>query len=127
MSDIADCQNVTDDAVSVTVDGVDVCLDVVSDHLTLELSTLVSVKSHIVGVLVEGKGSHVQLAGGAVGRLTVVPYKRLILVGYFLGRCSFFSLCLCGLGLSSCCSSSGLFRGTAAAANQAEGHNGSSR
>ena len=99
MSDITDCQNVSDDSVAVTVDGVDVGLDVVSDHLTLELSTLVSVESYIVGVLVEGKSSHVKLTGGAVGGLTVEPYEGLILVGNlfsgsgfsFLSRSSLFS------------------------------------
>ena len=80
MADVTDGQHVADDAVAVAVDGVDVGGDIVQDHLALELGALVGVEAHIVGVLVEAQGGHVQLAGGAVGGLAVEPDQGLILV-----------------------------------------------
>ena len=75
MADITDCQNVSDDAVAVAVDGVNVCLDVISYHGSLKFSTLVGIESYIISIVVEAHRCHIQLAGGAVGRLTVEPYQ----------------------------------------------------
>src|SRR5699024_5510366 len=73
VADVADGEHVADDAVAVAVDGVDVGLDVVADHLALELSALVGVEANVVCILVEAQSGHVQLAGGAVGGLAVEP------------------------------------------------------
>ena len=67
VADIADGQNVADDAVAVAVDGVGVGRDVIRDHLALQLGALVGVKADVVGVGVEVQRVHVQLAGGGVG------------------------------------------------------------
>ena len=83
MSDVADCQNVSDHAVAVAVDGLRVRLDVIQYHGTLKLSALVCVESYIVGILIEAQSRHIQFSCGAVGRLTVKPYQRLVLVCYF--------------------------------------------
>ena len=56
-------------------------LDVVDDHGALELATLVGVEADVVGVLVVVERGHVQLAGGAVGRLAVVEDDRLVGAG----------------------------------------------
>ena len=81
MADVADGQDVADDAVAVAVKALDVGLDVVKDHGALELGALVGVEADVVGVLVEGQSGHVELTGGAVGGLAVEPDKGLILVG----------------------------------------------
>ncbi len=52
MSDIADSQNVTDDAVTVAVNGINIFLDVVFYHGTLKFSTLIGIESYIVCILV---------------------------------------------------------------------------
>ena len=81
VADIADGQDVTDNAVTIAVDGVNVLLDVILDHLALQFGTLVGIETNIIGVVVEAKSRHIQFAGGAVGRLTVEPYQGLVLVG----------------------------------------------
>ena len=81
VADVADGQDVADDAVAVAVKVSDVGLDVVKDHGALELGALVGVEADVVGVLVEGQSGHIELTGGAVGGLTVEPDKGLILVG----------------------------------------------
>ena len=85
MADVADGQHVADHAVAVAVDlnaVLDGLLDVFLDHLALELSALVGVKAHVVCLVVELQSVHVQLAGGAIGGLAVVPDNGLVLVGY---------------------------------------------
>ena len=74
MSDVADCKNIADYAVAVAVDCIDVLLDVLLNHSSLKLSTLVCIKSYIVCSVVEAEGVHVQFSSGAVGWLTVEPY-----------------------------------------------------
>ena len=53
MSDITDCKNVSDYAITITVDGINVFLDVISNHLTLKLSTLISIETYIIGIAVK--------------------------------------------------------------------------
>ena len=87
MSDITDCQNVTDDAIAVTIQFSAVRSQIVSDHLTLQLSTLVGIESYVVGILVPVESSHVKFTGRAVGRLTVEPDERFRSVsGSFCSR-----------------------------------------
>ena len=118
MADIADCQNIADDAVAVAVDGLDIGFDVFLNHGSLKLGTLVRIESYIVRIVIEAQSGHIQLAGGAVGRLTVVPYKGLVLVGNFACRLSRFlsSLSLSRLGRFCLCPCSfrrsGRLRGT---------------
>ena len=81
MAHITDGEDIADDAVAVAVDGVDVLLDVVNDHLALELAALVGVEADVVGVGVPVERGHVELTGGAVGRLAVEENDRLVLVG----------------------------------------------
>ena len=80
MSDIADGQNISDDTVAVTVDGIDILFDVLFDHCSLKFRTLICVKTYIIGIIVEIKGCHIQLSCGTVGRLTVKPYQRFVLI-----------------------------------------------
>ncbi len=132
MSDIADCKYVSDNAVTVSVDCIRVCLDIVGNHLALQLGTLICVESYIVGVRVVVQSILVKLACGAVGRLTVEPCKRLVLVGYIAGRSR--CLCLCGsrcsfgcrgISLRRCCGSARI--GTAACSAKAENYCGCNR
>ena len=88
MSHITDGEDVADDAVTVAVDIGSVGLDVLDDHLALELATLLGVKSDIVGVIVPLKRSHVQRAGGRVRRLAVVENDRLLSVRASAGGCT---------------------------------------
>ena len=81
MADVAHGQHVADDAVAVAVQAVNVGLDVIQDHLALQLGALVGVEADVVGVLVEAQSGHVQLAGGAVGGLAVEPDQGLLRVG----------------------------------------------
>ena len=87
VSDIADCQYIADDAVPIAVDVFCMLFDIVFDHLALEFRTLVCIKSYIVGLVVEVQSLHIQFSGGAVGGLSVEPYKGLILVCH-LSACS---------------------------------------
>ena len=80
VADVPNGKDVTDRAVAVLVDLGSVLLDVLDNHLTLELGTLVCVEAYIVGLVVEVKCLFVELARGAVGGLTVVPNQGLILV-----------------------------------------------
>ena len=52
MSDVADSQNVTDNAVTVAVNGINIFLDVVFYHGTLKFCTLIGIESYVVGILV---------------------------------------------------------------------------
>src|SRR5699024_613763 len=81
VADVADGQNVADDAVAVAVDGINVGGDVIQNHLALQFSALVGVETNVVGVVIELQRVHIQLAGGGVGRLTVEPDQRLVFVG----------------------------------------------
>ena len=81
MADVADAQHIADDAVAVAVKAFAVGLEIVHDHLALELGALLGVEAHIVGLVIEGQGVHVQLAGGAVGGLAVEPDNRFLSVG----------------------------------------------
>ena len=81
MSHVTDGKNVTNDAVAVAVDVGGVILDVLDDHLALELATLLGVKANVVGVLVPVERGHIELTGGRVGRLTVVEDNGLVSVG----------------------------------------------
>ena len=81
MADVADAQDVTDDAVAVAVDLSTLGLQIIHDHLALQNSTLNGVEADIVGVLIPGESVHIQLAGLAVGRLTVEPDDRFLCVG----------------------------------------------
>ena len=121
MADVADGQHVADDAVAVAVDLVDVGSDVVQNHLALELRALVGVKAHVVGVLVEVHGGHVQLAGGAVGGLTVEPHQGLVLVGDLAVSGAVVGLLGLGGGGVGVLGALGL-RGLAAAGGQAQDH-----
>ena len=78
MSDIADAEDISEDSVTVAVKFCAVCLDIVSDHVALQLSTLLRIETYIVGVLVPGKCVHIQLSGLGVGRLAVKPRDRLV-------------------------------------------------
>ena len=71
VTDVTDGEDVADDAVAVAVERGGVLLDVVKNHLALEVAALRGVKADVVGVLVEVEGGHVELARGGVGRLTV--------------------------------------------------------
>src|SRR5699024_8669303 len=87
--------------------------DVIQNHLALELSALVGVEAHIVGIFIEIQSFHVQLAGGGVGGLTVKPDNGLILVGD---------------GGAAAAGATLLFRcGVATASSQAERHGGGQR
>ena len=78
-------EDVANDAIAVAVECGDVLLDVVLDHLALRLGTLVGIEADVVGLVVEVEGCGVKLASGAVGRLTVEPHQRLVLVGNCVG------------------------------------------
>ena len=82
MSDITDSQYISDHAVTVTVDCIDVCFDVVFYHCSLKFSTLVCIESYVVCVIVEAKCCHVKLSCRAVRWLTVEPYQRFVFVSY---------------------------------------------
>ena len=81
MPHVTDGENVTNDAVAITVDVGCVILDVLDNHLALELAALLGVETDIVGVLVPVERSHIELTGGGVGRLTVVEDNGLVSVG----------------------------------------------
>ena len=121
MSDITDGQNITDDAVAVAVNVIDILLDVLFYHGTLKFSTLIGVESYVIGIFVIVQSCHIKLSCGAAGRLAVKPYQRFILVfhlcvGVFclcrshccLSRCRCRRFCcrscggLCCLGATSC-------------------------
>ena len=116
VADVADGQDVADDAVAVAVDGVNVVGDVLQDHLALQLGALVGVEAHVVGVVVEGQGVHVQLAGGAVGGLAVEPDQGLVLVGDLGGRG--------GTGVRAGSGTGTGGSSAIAAGSQAQGHSG---
>ena len=81
VSDITNCQNIADDAIAISVNFIRMLCDVISNHLALQLSTLLGIEANIVSVLVPVQSSHVKLTSGAVGRLTVEPADRLVSVG----------------------------------------------
>ena len=74
MSDIADRQNIADDSVTVTVDGVNILFDVLFYHGTLKFSTLICIESYIVCIRIVIQRRHIKLACGTAGWLTVKPY-----------------------------------------------------
>ena len=88
MSHVTDGEDVTNDAVTVAVDVGSMSLDVLDDHLALELAALLGVKANVVGVIVPLERGHIQLTGGRVRRLTVVENDRLLSVGGTAGSCS---------------------------------------
>ena len=81
MADVADAEDIADDAVAVAVEAFAVGLQIVDDHLALQLGTLLGVKADIVGLVIPGQRIHVQFAGRAVGRLAVKPDHGLLVVG----------------------------------------------
>ena len=81
MSHVTDGEDVTNDAVTVAVDVGCMGLDVLDDHLTLELAALLGVEADVVGVVVPLERGHIQLAGRRVRRLAVVENDRLLSVG----------------------------------------------
>ena len=107
MSDIPDCQDITDDSVAVAVDCVNVLLDVILNHGALKLGTLIGIETHIICILIEIQGCHIQLSGSAAGWLTVKPYQWFVLVSHF---CAAFSCCCLGCGFC-CCLSGGITAG----------------
>ena len=80
MSHVTDGEDVANDAVTVAVDVGSMSLDVLDDHLALELAALLGVKANVVGVIVPLERGHIQLAGGRVRRLAVVENDRLLSV-----------------------------------------------
>ena len=86
MSDITDCQNISDYAVTVSVDRVCVFLDVIQNHLSLQFSTLVCIETYIISISVEVQSIFVQFAGSTAGWLTVEPAQRFVLVFYASAR-----------------------------------------
>jgi len=123
MADIADCQNIADNAIAVAVDGVSMCFNVICDHLALQFSTLVGIETDIISVAVKVQRFRIQLACGAVGRLTVKPHQRLILIfngtAFSSRRGSCRSIGRCAF--RGCCGTGGT-GGTTAAGSQAQGH-----
>ena len=91
MPDISDSQNVSDYAVAVPIDRINIFLYVFLHHRSLQLCTLICVKAHIIGIIVEAQRCHIQFSGGAVGRLAVEPYQRLVLIRHVSG--STFVIC----------------------------------
>ena len=97
VADVPNGKDITDRAVAVLVDLSRVLLDVVDNHLTLQLSALICVEADIVGLVVVVQRILVQFAGGAVRGLAVVPDQGLILV-CDCGRsaaCSALAACRC--------------------------------
>jgi len=77
VSHVTDGEDVANDAVTVAVDVGCMGLDVLDDHLALELAALLGVKADVVGVIVPLERGHIQLTGGRVRRLAVVENDRL--------------------------------------------------
>ena len=86
MSDITDCQNVSDHAVTVSVNSVCIFFDVIQNHLTLQFSTLVCIETYVISIFVEVQSFFVQFAGSTAGWLTVEPAQRFVLVFYASAR-----------------------------------------
>ena len=82
MSDITDCQNISDHAITISVNGFCILFDVIQNHLSLQFSTLISIKTYIVSIAVEVQSFFVQLAGSTAGGLTVKPAQRLVFIFY---------------------------------------------
>ena len=125
MSDIPDCQDITDDSVAVAVDCVNVLLDVILNHGTLKLSALVGVETYIVCILIEIQGCHIQLSCSTAGWLAVKPYQWFVFVGHFCAAVSCcclgrrVSCCLsCGITTSGCCCWCFRWLASAAAGNE---------
>ena len=74
MSDIPDCQDITDDSVAVAVDCVNVLLDVILNHGALKLCTLIGIETYIICILIKIQGCHIKLSCSTAGGLAVKPY-----------------------------------------------------
>ena len=53
MSDIPDSKYITDYPVAIAVDLIDVLLDIIFYHRSLEFGTLIGIKAHIIGILIK--------------------------------------------------------------------------
>ena len=80
MADISDGQDIAHNPVPVPVNIALVGLDIVQDHGSLQLGPLLRVNAHIVSLVVEVQGIHVELAGDAVRGLPVEPADGFVLV-----------------------------------------------
>ena len=80
MPDIADSEDIADDAVTIAVNGIYILLNIILYHGTLQLRPLVSIEAHIIGILVIIQSRHIKLSGGTAGGLTVKPYQRFLLI-----------------------------------------------
>ena len=102
MSDITDCQNITDGAVAVAVNLINVSFNVFFYHSSLKFCALVSVKPYIICIGIEVQSCHIQFSCGAVGRLTVKPYQGLIFICSISGcSCIFCTGVFSAVGI--CC------------------------
>ena len=101
------------------------CINVICDHLALQFSALVGIETDIISIAVKVQRIHIQLACGAVGRLTVKPHQRLILIFNgtafssrrgscrSIGRCAFRGCC--GTGGTGCTTAAARLKVIAAA------------
>ena len=81
MADVAHGQHVADDAVAVCGPGRQCCSGCTPGPSGPAARRPGWRRAHVVGIVVEGQGAHVQLAGGAVGGLAVEPDQGLLRVG----------------------------------------------
>ena len=82
MSDITNCKYISDYSVTVSVNLVCISFDVVNNHLSLQFSSLVSIKSYIVCIIIEVQSLFVKFSRRTVRWLTVEPAKRFVCICY---------------------------------------------
>ena len=82
MSDITDCKYVSDNSITISVNLISICFDIINNHLSLKFCSLISIKSYIISIFVEIQRFFVQFPCWTIRRLTVKPAKRFVLIGY---------------------------------------------
>lgn len=80
MSDISDCQNISDHSVTVPVNSINVSLNIIFNHGSLKLCTLICIEAYIICIFIEVQSGRIQLSGRTIGRLTIKPNQRFVLV-----------------------------------------------
>ena len=88
MSDIADAEHVSDDAIAIAVDDCGIRgSEEVDDELSLDCSTASCVESDVVCLVIPVHDFHIDLARNRIGGLPIEEYDRLLGIRNDCCRC----------------------------------------